>query len=549
MVQQSSAIEVFCCYARKDKKLLDKLKTHLSPLDRQTIIHIWYDGNISAGAEWDQEIKKHLNNAKIILLLVSPDFFASDYVYSIEMQQAMARHKRGDAKVIPVILRPVNWQNVSSGGIKLSDLQALPKEAKPVTRWTNRDEAWEDVAKGIERVVSELQRGAERTSQQERPTSLDPPVQESAQTSRQAQRRHFVTTAISVGRRRILIASLSALGLVVGGSVVWASFQPRTKPYMDITTFSGLRAQVWCIAWSPDNGRIVSAGASHNVEVWNATTGSPIYTYTQHTDAVTSVVWSPNGYRIASGSYDHTVQVWSSDGIIIPPNTDQPYSYQGHKDKVLTVSWSPDGKYIASGAATGDHSVQVWATDQQKMGERVNTYSKHTNSVNSVAWSPHPNPQGQYLIASGSGDTTVQVWEATTGETISKYSGHSDPPSLTNHVLSVAWSPNGKLIASTGLMDKTVRVWSLATGETLSIYRGHSQKVEAVAWSPDGKYIASAGADQTVQVWEALSGLAICTYTGHYQPVHSVAWSSVAQERLIASAGEDKFVRVWKLNK
>src|SRR5215470_9381349 len=94
-------ISIFFCYAREDEALLNKLKTHLRPLQRQSLIDVWYDRDISAGAEWEQEISEHLNTAQIILLLVSPDFMDSDYCYSIEMKRAVERHQRGEACVIP----------------------------------------------------------------------------------------------------------------------------------------------------------------------------------------------------------------------------------------------------------------------------------------------------------------------------------------------------------------------------------------------------------------------------------------------------------------
>lgn len=159
MVQQSNTIEIFCCYARKDGDLLHELKTHLSPLQRQKTIHVWHDGDISAGTEWGQEIKQHLNNAEIILLLISSDFIYSEYCYGSEMKRALERHKRREAKVIPVLLRPLsNWEKVPPGDIHLGQLQALPKNAKPVTSWANIDEAWKEVAEGIERVINELLR-------------------------------------------------------------------------------------------------------------------------------------------------------------------------------------------------------------------------------------------------------------------------------------------------------------------------------------------------------------------------------------------------------
>ncbi len=142
-------VKVFFCYAHEDEYLLEKLKTQLKPLLRQGLIDVWYDRDISAGAEWEQEIRRHLNTADIILLLVSPDFMDSEYCYSTEMKGAIERHERGEARVIPIILRPVYWQGV------LSKLQALPKDARPVVSqyWHSLDDAFFDIAENIRKVV------------------------------------------------------------------------------------------------------------------------------------------------------------------------------------------------------------------------------------------------------------------------------------------------------------------------------------------------------------------------------------------------------------
>ena len=142
-------VKIFFCYAHEDEPLLNKLKAHLRPLQRQGLIDVWHDRDISAGTEWEQEINKHLNDAKIILLLVSPDFMDSDYCYGIEMKKALERHERGEAKVIPIILRPVYWQGL------LGKLQALPTDAKPVisSSWHYLDEAFFDVSECIRKAL------------------------------------------------------------------------------------------------------------------------------------------------------------------------------------------------------------------------------------------------------------------------------------------------------------------------------------------------------------------------------------------------------------
>ncbi len=153
------AVKIFFCYAREDEPLLEKLKIQLSPLKREGLIDIWYDRDISAGAEWEQEIREHLTTAQIILLLISPDFIASDYCYGIEMTRALERHQRGQARVIPIILRPVHWRGM------LGNLQALPTDGKPVKSWSDLDEAFYNVAEGIRIVIERLPRSIQATVQ------------------------------------------------------------------------------------------------------------------------------------------------------------------------------------------------------------------------------------------------------------------------------------------------------------------------------------------------------------------------------------------------
>ena len=144
-------IEVFFSYSHKDKSLRDKLATHLKIFERQGVISGWTDRKITAGSEWAGKIDEHLNSAQVILLLISADFLASDYCYDIEMKRAMERHDSGEARVIPVILRPCPWQSAPFG-----KLQALPMNACPVTDWSNRDKAFLDIAEGIKAAIKEM---------------------------------------------------------------------------------------------------------------------------------------------------------------------------------------------------------------------------------------------------------------------------------------------------------------------------------------------------------------------------------------------------------
>src|SRR5256885_14301839 len=155
-------IEVFISYSHKDQTFREELEIHLSNLKRQNIISSWYDGNIAPGSEWEPQKMEHLKAAQIILLLISADFIQSDFCYSIEMEQAIDRHNAGEARVIPILLRPTDWQ-----GAPFDKLKMLPTDAKAVTRWPTHDDAFLDVVQGIRKAIDDLTNTGKTT---------DPPI-------------------------------------------------------------------------------------------------------------------------------------------------------------------------------------------------------------------------------------------------------------------------------------------------------------------------------------------------------------------------------------
>ncbi len=199
--------------------------------------------------------------------------------------------------------------------------------------------------------------------------------------------------------------------------------------------------------------------------------------------------------------------------------------YRGHTGRVRSVSWSPDGTRIASGSE--DTTVQIWSPGTFA-GSLVRTYRRHLSEVMSVSWSPDGT-----RIASAS--KSVNIWDPNTGERMLDY--HADGALVSM----VCWSPDGTRIASAS-RDGTVQVWNALTGETRLIYRGHAGRVHAVAWSPDGMSIASGGEDTTVQVWDAGRGSHLFTLREHTRSVLSVAWNPTGSR--IASGSQDKTVQV-----
>ncbi|MCK6499467.1 MAG: TIR domain-containing protein, partial [Nitrospira sp.] len=145
-------VDLFYSYAHEDESLRDELAGHLKIMERRKVIRSWHDRRIVPGQKWDREIDAQLEAADLVLLLISADFIRSDYIWGYELEVAMKRHQRGEASVIPVMLRSVDITDAP-----FAALQGLPTDLRPVTSWPNRDEAWTDVAKGIRRTVEQIQ--------------------------------------------------------------------------------------------------------------------------------------------------------------------------------------------------------------------------------------------------------------------------------------------------------------------------------------------------------------------------------------------------------
>jgi hypothetical protein len=230
------------------------------------------------------------------------------------------------------------------------------------------------------------------------------------------------------------------------------------------------------------------------------------------------------------------VLVGTGGGLVLLTHSHKPamgttlVTYTGHLGQVAIVAWSPDGKRIASGS--GDQTVQVWDATS---GAHPFIYRGHTTNINAVAWSPILTSQS---IASASGNSffrgehIVQLWNAATGGHLLTYGGHTQP------VRCVSWSPNGRRIAS-GSEDKTVQIWDASSGNLMLTYARHTGTISSLVWSPDGKYIASASDDKTVQVWDVHTRTFLFSFA-HTSPVNAVAWSP--DGRRIASASGNIFV-------
>ncbi|MFM0729101.1 toll/interleukin-1 receptor domain-containing protein [Paraburkholderia sediminicola] len=168
---------VFFSYTHIDESLRDQLEIHLSLMKREGLISAWHDRRIVAGDNLDDSINEQLEKADIILLLVSANFIASEYCFSNEMTRALERHKAGEARVIPVVLRACDWHSAPFG-----KMNAVPTDGRPVTSWSNQDEAFADIAKSIRKAVAatasssapKLDAASAARSMPPRPAAIEP---------------------------------------------------------------------------------------------------------------------------------------------------------------------------------------------------------------------------------------------------------------------------------------------------------------------------------------------------------------------------------------
>ena len=412
------------------------------PLQRQGLIEVWHDRDISVGTEWEQEITEQLNSAQIILLLISPDFMDSNYCYGIEMQRAMERHERKEAQVIPVILRPVYWQ-----GAPFGKLQALPKDAIPITsrKWDSREAALHNVAEGIREVVEELI-GGDSINPSTQPTETKIPA--SAKVSAPVKTKTPVPLHETPLAFRDVTVSPSTL-------------PPRTRKLSPTPSVEPIKPEEFALQ------DILTKGSNY----------------------ILSVTISPDGQTLASGNQDGTIKVWNlHKWKLLLWNLHKwklLHTLAGHSNVVSSVAFSPDGKTLLSGG--NDKAIKVWDLDTGKL---LRTLEGHSEAVTSITIS-----HDGKTLASGSYDKTIRIWNICSGELLHTFTEHADG------VRSIAISPVvGKTLVS-GSNDKTIKVWDLDARKLLRTLEGHSEAVTSIAFSPDGKTLASGSHDTTIKIW------------------------------------------------
>ncbi len=284
----------------------------------------------------------------------------------------------------------------------------------------------------------------------------------------------------------------------------------------------GHESFVYDVAFSTDGEQVASSAWDHTARLWDATTGRQTGLLQHEKNIISGVTFSRDGRRVATAERDRGITLWDVASRKAVRTWPAATGYWAGDTRAVL---NPAGTVLASGSAQGP--VRLWDV---AAGQEIAQLEGHADCSTDVAFAP----DGRRLASAGL-DRTVRLWDVAARSCVAVLRGHTD------YVWRVAYSGDGKLLAS-GSGDRTIRFWDTLTGEPLGVAVAGS-KVYGLAFSPDGMRLAAGCADNTIRLFDVATRQLVAELRGHSDYVHAVAWSPDGT-RLVSGSG-DSTVRVW----
>lgn len=556
---------VFISYAHEDSEWIDELLKRLSPKVDEGALKVWWDADIDVGDRWRPEIQSALERAAVGVLLVSPDYLASNFVKRYELPVLL---DAADANLLTLVWVPIG--RVFYTG-RLLAYQGASNPEKPLKELKKRA-----LERELHKVCEKVVRAAEKRIVAEIPTSLP-----QSEFHPNAHRQDASIAVESEDLRSLLFdyRQLEARLRTAGSLALIAHFHTLPGDPDAGIVAEALRLATHILGRSPDQlasqltGRLLRVdrpeirellnGAQRFAErVWlrplnvslTPPGGALIRTLEGHAGRVTALAATPDGHLVVSGSDDHLVKVWDLE------SGEEVHTLVGHEGWVNAVVLTRDGRRVLSGS--NDCTVRIWDLET---GEELRQFKGHTSWIASVALTN----DGRQVV-SRSVDGTLKVWDLENGQSVFTLMAPADEletvsgwnygaglvwsraPQLYEGTKAIALSANARWAAS-GSIDGKITVWDLERSEQkrgakkVFTITGHPLPVNAVTITSDGEQIVSGSTDRTLKLWNVATAKEIRTLADHGGQVESLAL--VEGRRRIVSGAADRTLKVWDLDR